>query len=194
MIRHRLHRPLPRSLVFVGLMGVGKTAIGQRVARRLGLPFVDGDREIEAAATMSVADIFESYGEAEFRRLERSVMARLLEGELQVIATGGGAFMNDATRSLISDRGISIWLRADLDTLVDRTGRRDTRPLLRGGNPREILAKLMAERDPIYAQADLAVDSAHGPPDRTVDRVVAALNAHLERSLAAPPKPGSPPR
>lgn len=187
-MRQRLHRPLPRSVVFVGLMGVGKTAVGRRVAGRLGLPFVDGDKAIEEAAGMSVSDIFATYGEAEFRDLERRVMARLLEEPLQVIATGGGAYMNADTRQLIADRGISVWLRADLDTLVDRTTRRDTRPLLRNGDPRAILARLMAERDPVYAGADLTVDSAGGPPDRTVDRVVTALNGYLGDGLTPPPR------
>lgn len=188
MTRQRLLRPLPRSLVFVGLMGVGKTAVGRRVAGRLGLPFVDGDKAIEEAADMSVSDIFATYGEAEFRDLERRVMARLLEDGLQVIATGGGAYINAETRGLIADRGISVWLRADLDTLVERTTRRDTRPLLRNGNPKDILARLMKERDPVYAEADLIVDSAGGPPDRTVDRVITALNGYLESGLVSPPR------
>lgn len=188
MTRQRLLRPLPRSLVFVGLMGVGKTAVGRRVAGRLGLPFVDGDKAIEEAADMSVSDIFATYGEAEFRDLERRVMARLLEDGLQVIATGGGAYINAETRGLIADRGISVWLRADLDTLVERTTRRDTRPLLRNGNPKDILARLMKERDPVYAEADLIVDSAGGPPDRTVDRVITALNGYLQSGLVSPPR------
>lgn len=188
MTRQRLLRPLPRSLVFVGLMGVGKTAVGRRVAGRLGLPFVDGDKAIEEAADMSVSDIFATYGEAEFRDLERRVMARLLEDGLQVIATGGGAYINAETRGLIADRGISVWLRADLDTLVERTTRRDTRPLLRNGNPKDILARLMKERDPVYAEADLIVDSAGGPPDRTVDRVITVLNGYLQSGLVSPPR------
>lgn len=187
MTRRRLQRPLPRSLVFVGLMGAGKSAIGRRTAHRLELPFVDSDGEIEAAAGMSIADIFETYGEAEFRALERRVLARLLTDSVQVISTGGGAFMDPRTRDVIRDRGLSVWLRADLDTLVERTGRRDTRPLLRDKDPRQVLQDLMDQRYPVYETATLRVDSAEGPPEATVDRVIEALNNHQSAHLIPPP-------
>lgn len=166
---------LPRTLVLVGLMGAGKTAIGRRLAARFGLPFVDADQEIEEAAGCSVADIFERYGEPAFRDVERRVIARLLHEPVHVLATGGGAFMDERTRALIAERGISLWLRADLEVLLARTGRRSDRPLLRDGNPREILARLKTEREPIYARADVVVDSLDGPPEETVERAMLAV-------------------
>jgi shikimate kinase len=168
---------LDQPIVLVGLMGAGKTTVGRRLAQRLGLPFVDADEEIERAAGLTVAEIFDTFGEAEFRAGERRVIARLLAGPPQVIATGGGAFMNEETRARIKERGISIWLRADLAVLAERVGRRNTRPLLRDGDPRETLADLMATREPIYAQADLTVDSADQPHAATVDTMLAALSA-----------------
>jgi shikimate kinase len=168
---------LDRSVVLVGLMGAGKTTIGRRLAARLGLSFIDADEEIERAAGLSVSEIFEAFGEAEFRAGERRVMARLLAGPARVIATGGGAFINAETRATIAASGISIWLRADLDILAARVARRDTRPLLREGDPRETLARLMAAREPIYAQADLTVDSADQPHSATVDAILSALSA-----------------
>jgi shikimate kinase len=166
---------LPRTLVLVGLMGAGKTAIGRRLAARFGLPFIDADQEIEEAAGCSVADIFERYGEPAFRDVERRVIARLLHEPVHVLATGGGAFMDERTRALIAERGISLWLRADLEVLLARTGRRSDRPLLRDGNPRDILARLKTEREPIYARADVVVDSLDGPPEETVERAMLAV-------------------
>ena len=172
---------VPRSIVFVGLMGAGKTLIGRRLATRLGLRFVDADAEIEAAAGCTIEEIFELHGEDAFRDGERRVIARLLNGPVHVLATGGGAFMNPETRRGIRERGISVWLRADLDLLLERVSRRDNRPLLKQGNPREILKRLMDERYPVYAEADIIVDSQDGPPGPTVERVYAALEDHLRR-------------
>jgi len=166
-----------KTIVLVGLMGVGKTTVGRRLAKRLNLDFVDSDHEIEKAAGMSVADIFESFGEEDFRSGERRVIARLLDGEPQVVATGGGAFINGETRQLIKKSGLSVWLDADINVLVERTGRRDTRPLLKEGNPEEILRKLSLERAPIYAEADLAIKSNIGPHEKVVDHIVKALKA-----------------
>lgn len=177
-----------RSIVMVGLMGAGKSSIGRRLATRLNLPFVDADTEIEAAAGCSIAEFFERDGEAEFRDGERRVIARLLEDEPKVLATGGGAFMDAETRTAIAESGISVWLRADLDTLVRRTSRRTDRPLLNNGDPARTLESLMETRHPVYAQADIVVDSNDGPPDETVERVVEALAAFTDRTEASPAK------
>jgi shikimate kinase len=171
---------IPRSVVLVGLMGAGKTSIGRRLAARLGLPFRDADHEIETAAGCTIPEFFERHGEAEFRKGEHKVIARLLTEEpVHVLATGGGAYMDPATRRLIRDHGISIWLRAGLDLLVERTGRRNNRPLLRKGNPRETLARLMEQRYPVYAEADITVDSDEAPPEAAAARVLEALRTHL---------------
>jgi len=175
---------LDRTIVLVGLMGAGKSCVGRRLAQMLGLPFVDADDEIEAAAGCAIPEIFELYGEAEFREGERRVMARLLDGGPQVLATGGGAFLNPETRAAIRERGISVWLRADLETLVARTGRRTDRPLLRDGDPREKLRALIEERYPVYAEADITVDSGDGPPAATARAVLDALRRHLGRATA----------
>lgn len=168
--------PVPdRPLVLVGLMGVGKSTIGRRLAQRLGLPFVDADEEIETAAGMTISEIFERYGEPFFRDGERRVIARLVDGQPKVIATGGGAFMNEATRTLILDKATAIWLDADLDTLVDRVKRRETRPLLKGKDPRLVLDALAAERNPIYALAPIRVRSQPAPHDATVRAILKAL-------------------
>ena len=172
---------ITRSIILTGLMGVGKTSVGRRLAARLGLPFFDADAEMEIAAGRSVADIFEDFGEPAFRDGERKVIARLLDGTPRVIATGGGAFMAEETRALIKQNAISIWLRADIDTLVDRTSRRDTRPLLKKGNPREVLTRLAEIREPVYAEADMEVESNTGPRDETVDRIMETLDAYLSR-------------
>jgi shikimate kinase len=166
-----------RTIVLVGLMGAGKSKVGRRLALRLGLPFSDSDPEIEAAAGETIEEIFANRGEQVFRDGERRVIARLLAQPVHVLATGGGAFMDPMTRSLIGRRGVSLWLRADLDTLVARVLRRNDRPLLKRGNPREILAELIERRHPIYAEADLTVDSGAGSPEVTVNRVIAALAA-----------------
>ncbi len=168
-------------IVLVGLMGAGKSCVGRRVAQRLGIPFVDADAEVEEAAGCSIADIFERYGEAEFRDGERRVIARLLEGPPSVLATGGGAFIDDQTRDLIKKNAVSVWLRADLDTLVDRTAGRSHRPLLNAGNPRDVLASLMDARYPVYAEADVTVDTGADSANVTCGRVISAL-ADLERS------------
>ena len=170
---------LPRTLVLVGLMGAGKTSVGRRIAQRLGLNFVDADAEIEAAAGCTIAEIFARHGEAAFRDGERRVIARLLEDPVQVLATGGGAFMDPATRDCIRARGISLWLRAELDVLVRRVARRNHRPLLNQGDPKDILTRLMTIRHPVYAEADIVVDSLDAPTETTVDRCMAAIASHL---------------
>jgi shikimate kinase len=166
-----------RTIVLVGLMGAGKTRIGRRLAARLGLPFFDSDIEIETAAGETVEEIFANRGERVFREGERRVITRLLARPVHVLATGGGAFMDPETRALIARRGVSLWLRADLDVLVARVSRRNNRPLLKQGDPREVLAALIAVRYPVYAEADLAIDSGEGVPEATVTRAIAALAA-----------------
>jgi len=166
---------LDRTVVLVGLMGAGKTSIGQRLARRLGLAFVDADHEIELAANCTISEIFARHGEAAFRTGERRVIARLLDAPPHVLATGGGAFMDASTRERIRARGISVWLRADIETLVARVGRRSHRPLLAGGDPRAVLERLIAIRHPIYAEADIVVDSQPGAPDGLVETLVRLL-------------------
>jgi shikimate kinase len=166
-----------RSIVLVGLMGAGKSNIGRRMAARLGLPFFDSDPEIEAAAGETIEEIFANRGERVFREGERRVIARLLAQPVHVLATGGGAFMDPATRALIARRGVSLWLRADLDVLVTRVARRSNRPLLKQGDPQAILAELIERRYPVYAEADVVVDSGAGSPEATVTRAIAALSA-----------------
>jgi shikimate kinase len=168
-----------RSIVLVGLMGAGKSSIGRRLGQRRGCPFVDADKEIEKAAGCSIEEIFERHGEAAFRDGERRVIARLLGNPPQVLATGGGAFMDPRTRAAVRQHGISVWLRADLDLLVRRTGRRNNRPLLKGKDRRVILQDLIDERYPVYAEADVAVDIDDSPPEVTTDRVAAAIAAFL---------------
>ncbi len=174
----------PRTVALVGLMGAGKSAIGKRLALRLGLPFVDADDEIESAAGCTIAEIFDKYGEAEFRAGERRVISRLLERPPHVLSTGGGAYMDPDTRGLMRERAITVWLRAELDVLSDRVRKRGHRPLLRQGDPRDILAGLMAQRYPVYAEADIVVDSTAQPADRTTDQVVEALTAWLQKEKA----------
>ena len=184
---------LTRPVVLVGLMGAGKTTVGRRLAAALGAPFVDSDEEVEAAARMSVAEIFETLGEAEFREGERRVIARLLDEPPQVIATGGGAFMNDRTRAVIEEKGATaVWLRAELDVLLERVGRRSGRPLLERGDPREILAGLMAERHPVYAQADVSVRSvANERHEAVAGRIIDALAARGDALRGAQAKDGA---
>lgn len=167
-----------RPLVLIGLMGAGKSTIGKRLAARLHLPFVDADAEIERAAGLTIAEIFERFGEKEFRDGERRVIGRLIDGKPKVIATGGGAFMQDETRALILDRATAIWLDADIDVLADRVGRREgSRPLLVGRDPREALTELAAIRNPVYALAPVHVRSQPLPHDATVDTILRALAA-----------------
>lgn len=177
-----------RPLVLVGLMGAGKTCVGRALARLVGRPFVDADDEIEAAAKMAITDIFATYGEDEFRALERRVMARLLQGPPIILATGGGAFMAPDTRDLIAAHGLSVWLKADLDLLVSRTAGRSHRPLLNQGDPREILSRLMADRDPIYALADATVEAGRDSPTATARRILAAVAALPSRPAPPPPE------
>jgi shikimate kinase len=170
------HDPISRPIVLVGLMGCGKSTVGRRLAHRLRLPFVDSDQEIEDAAGLSIADMFEKYGEAEFRDGERRVIARLIDGTPKVIATGGGAFMNEHTRTLILERATAIWLDADVNVLVERVGRRvGTRPLLNGADPRAKLAALAEVRNPIYALAPIRIRSKPLPHDATVDAIMKEL-------------------
>lgn len=165
-----------KIIVLVGLMGAGKSCVGRRIAQQLDIPFLDADAEVEAAAGCSIVDIFERYGEEEFRDGERRVIARLLDGPLSVIATGGGAFIDEQTRKLIRENAMSVWLRADLDTLVSRTAGRTHRPLLNGENPREVLSSLIDERYPIYAEADVTVDTGADSANVTCARVLDAIS------------------
>ena len=164
-----------RSLVLIGLMGAGKTTVGRRLAQRLDLPFADADHEIEQAAGKTIPEIFEDHGEEHFRDGERRVIARLLESGQQVIATGGGAYMNEQTRQKISDNAVSIWLRADFDLLMKRVRRRSHRPLLQTADPEAVMQKLIDERYPVYAGADLIVDSRDVPHGAIVKDVITTL-------------------
>ncbi|MCX7864562.1 MAG: shikimate kinase [Novosphingobium sp.] len=172
---------IDRPIVLVGMMGVGKSSVGRRLAAALGCPFIDADDAIEESAKMSIQEIFDKYGEAAFRDGERRVIARLIEqnGGCKVIATGGGAFCNAQTRALILEKAIAVWLDCDIDTLVERTARKDNRPLLRQGNPREILTRLREERASAYAQAPIHVQSGRGPHGETVDKVLKGLQEWL---------------
>lgn len=171
---------LPRTVALVGLMGAGKSAIGRRLAARLGLPFVDADDEIERAAGCTIAEFFEKHGEQEFRAGERRVIARLLEEAPHVLSTGGGAYMDPETRALMRAKALTVWLRAELDVLFDRVKKRSHRPLLRQGEPKEILGRLIQQRYPVYAEADIVVDSTAQPADRTTEQVIDALRAYLQ--------------
>jgi shikimate kinase len=168
-------RPLDRPIVLIGLMGAGKTTVGRRLAQRLGFPFVDADEEIEAAAGMTIAEIFQMFGEDYFRDGERRVIARLIDGSPKVIATGGGAFLNERTRNLILETATAVWLEADLDTLVERVRRRSTRPLLKDRDPRQVLRDLATVRNPVYALAPIHVRSQPSPHDATVKAILRAL-------------------
>jgi shikimate kinase len=185
-----MQRLIPcRTIVLVGLMGAGKTGIGRRIATRLKLPFADSDRVIEAAAGETIEEIFANRGERVFRDGERRVILRLLAEPVHVLATGGGAFMDPLTRAAVDGRGVSVWLRADLDVLTARVARRSDRPLLKAGDPRTILAELIERRHPTYGEADLVVDSGEGSPETTASRVIAAL---ADCPLATtPPCPGA---
>lgn len=168
-----------RPIVLIGMMGAGKSAIGRKLAARLDWPFVDADHEIETAANMSIPDIFEAYGEPEFRRLEASVMARLLDAGPSVLATGGGAFMNADTRAAIAASAVSVWLSADIDLLMARVARKSTRPLLKAPDPRAVMQKLIDERYPVYALADVTVASRDASKEEMAQTVIEALHDHL---------------
>lgn len=176
---------IDRPIVLVGMMGAGKTTVGRRLAKALGLAFRDADTEIERAAGMSVAELFERHGEANFRQGETKVIARLLSGAPIVLATGGGALTNASTRALVKEKALSIWLRADVDTLVRRATRRPTRPLLKKGDPKETISRLLAERTPYYSEATLTVDSQPGAHGRTVAALLAALEDHVKAKAGA---------
>ena len=170
-LAHRIDRPV----VLIGMMGVGKTSVGRKLANLLQFAFVDADEEIERAAQLTIPEIFDRHGEAAFRDGERRVIARLIDGGPRIIATGGGAFCNADTRALILDRAIAVWLDCDLDILVERVSRKDNRPLLRGKDVRETLARLQQERQPAYSQAPIHVISRGGPHSRTVGAILMEL-------------------
>ena len=174
-----------RSVVFVGLMGAGKTAIGRKVAGMLGLPFTDSDHEIESVSRMTIPDLFERYGEAEFRSLEQRVIVRVLESGPQVLSTGGGAFMNAQTRGAIEACGLSVWLKADVDTLLDRVSKKQNRPLLKNADPRAVLERLMLERNPVYALADVTVPTRDERKEVIAAEVIDALGRCLGASDTA---------
>ncbi len=171
---------LDRPVALVGLMGAGKSSIGRRLAAVLGVPFRDSDDEVERAAGQTISDIFSSLGEPAFREGERRVIARLLDDPPHILATGGGAFVNEQTRQLIKDKAVSVWLKADIDVLARRVGRKDTRPLLRDQDPRQVLQKLAEVRNPLYAQADIVVETGDTPHQASVDAVLNALIAWQE--------------
>jgi shikimate kinase len=175
-----------RSIVFVGLMGAGKTAIGRKVAAMLALPFIDSDQEIENVSRMTVPELFERYGEIEFRALEQRVILRVLEHGPQVLSTGGGAFMNVQTREAIASHGVSVWLQAELDLLMDRVSKKQNRPLLKNPDPRAVLERLMAERYPVYAAADVTVPTRDDRKEIIAAEVVDALCGHFGVAEAAP--------
>jgi shikimate kinase len=179
-----LARRIDRPVVLVGMMGVGKSSVGRKLATLLHLPFVDADDEIETAAQMTIAEMFDRFGETYFRDGERRVIARLIDGanngdRRKVIATGGGAFVNPETRALILERAITVWLDSEVDTLLDRVARKDNRPLLRQGNPRETLSRLRTERAPLYAEAPIHVLSGNGPHHRTLAKVLKGIDQWL---------------
>ena len=177
----KLSERLDRPIVLVGLMGAGKSTVGRRLARRLGLPFVDSDAEIEDAAGLTAAEVYEKFGEKDFRDGERRLVARLMDGEVRVIATGGGAYVDPRTRQLLNERAITVWLDAPVEILTERTGRRDTRPLLRNGDRQGTLERLSQERGPAYSEAHIHIKSGSGAHGDVVDSILNALDAHLER-------------
>jgi shikimate kinase len=174
-----------RLIVLVGMMGAGKSTIGRRLAARLGMPFLDADSEIEAAAGMSISDIFEVHGEPHFRDGEARVIARLLEGGPAVLATGGGAFMREDTRNRVGAKAVSIWLKADADIIMRRVRRRADRPLLQTADPEATVGRLISEREPVYQHADLTIWSREVPHEKVVDECVDALHARLCGSAEA---------
>jgi shikimate kinase len=173
-----------RNLIFVGLMGAGKSVIGRMVAQALSVPFIDTDAEIERVSRMTIAELFAAYGEVEFRSLETRVIARLLDGGPRVISTGGGAFINESTRKVIKEGGVSVWLKADIDVLWERVNKRDHRPLLKTENPKATLEHLMNQRYPIYAEADLTVPSGNVRKEAMVTNVLSALAGPTEKGDA----------
>ncbi|MES1156237.1 MAG: shikimate kinase [Alphaproteobacteria bacterium] len=175
---------LERTLALVGLMGAGKTTVGRRLAAALRAPFVDADHEIERAAGLSVPDIFARYGEPEFRRGEREVICRLLREPPMVLATGGGAFIDPGTRARLKESAITVWLKAPLDVLMRRVERRDDRPLLKNDDPQAVMQRLLAERGPIYAEADITVESTNSPHNAAVIAILDALRAHTPTTTA----------
>ncbi len=174
-----------RSVVFVGLMGAGKTAIGRKVATALGLPFADSDHEIESVSRMTIPELFERYGETEFRALEQRVILRLLENGPQVLSTGGGAFMNAQTREAVAEHGVAVWLKADVDVLLDRVSKKQNRPLLKNADPRAVLEKLMLERYPVYALADVTVPTRDERKEVIASEVLDALGRHFSAAAVA---------
>jgi len=187
-----LTKRLDRPVVLVGLMGVGKSTVGRRLARRLGLPFVDSDSEIEETVGLPWGELFERYGEEDYRDGERRLVARLVDGQVRVIATGGGVFVDPRTRSLLNERTITVWLDAPVDVLAERTARRDTRPLLKNGDPKDTLERLAQSERQAYAEAHIHVKSGNGAHREVVEDIVRGIEEHLARgdsSLAAPPPP-----
>ncbi len=176
---HQLAQRLDRPIVLVGLMGVGKSTVGRRLARRLGLPFVDSDSAIEDASGYSAAEVFERFGENDYRDGERRLVARLIDGKVRVIATGGGVFVDPRTRALLNERAITVWLDAPVDVLADRTARRNTRPLLRNGDPKGTLERLAVEERPSYSAAHIHVKSGDGAHRNVVDAILGELEKHL---------------
>jgi shikimate kinase len=176
-----LTKRLDRPIVLVGLMGVGKSTVGRRLAKRLGLPFVDSDAAIEDASGFPAAEVFERYGESDFRDGERRLVARLVEGEVRVIATGGGAYVDARTRQLLNKRAITIWLDAPVDILAERTSRRDTRAQLRNGDPKAVLERLSEERRASYEEAHIHVKSGAGAHAEVVDTIIRELENFLSR-------------
>ena len=186
-----LSKHLDRPVVLVGLMGVGKSTVGRRLARKLGLPFVDSDAEIEDASGLSAAEVFERFGEKDYRDGERRLVARLVDGEVRVISTGGGVFVDPRTRELLKTRTITVWLDAPVEVLAARTKRRDTRPLLRTDNPKETLERIAEQERPAYAEAHIHVRSSDGAHRDVVDAIVKALEDHL-RPIAPQPRQAQP--
>ena len=176
---------LDRPIVLVGLMGAGKSTVGRRLAKRLNLPFIDTDSAIADAAGFSAAEVFERFGEENFRDGERRLVARLIDGDIRIIATGGGAYIDPRTRQLLNERAITVWLDAPVDVLVDRTGRRDTRPLLKNGDPRPTLERLSKDRGPCNAEAHIRVTSGDGAHNDVVESIIAAVEAHLNGQAKA---------
>ncbi len=182
----RLRRRLgERLIVLIGMMGAGKTSIGRRLANILSLPFLDADSEIEKAANLSISEIFEHYGETHFREGEERVIARLLSGGPAVLATGGGAFMSEATRQACGDMGITVWLKADVPVMLERVRKKGNRPLLKGADPEGTMRALLKEREPIYALADIVIASREAPHQVVVSDILTALQAHLHQGATA---------